>query len=406
MKKLLSVLLAIMVIVSSLLVVVTMASATEVTLYGDANNDGAINMKDVLIMRKYIADMPTEINLELADANGDGTVNMKDVLMLRKYLANLIDEIPGKGQTEPTATGSNEVVTDKTVTAALIDANGDLVLVLDDGSTVNVGAVDSFLQKGEKGDKGDKGEKGEKGETGETGAQGPRGEKGDTGETGAQGPRGEKGETGATGAQGVGIASVEKTATNGNVDTYTITLTDGVTYTFTVTNAKENSIGKTVESEGLVYVMLDDGTYGVKAAADFSATSLTIQESYNDIPVTRILEDGFRGKTMLTSVVIPASVKRIEPFAFYESGLTCATIENAENWTTSGGGFTVSYSVYVLSSNRLSAVTTSYAGGSESSVAEKLSKAYSVPFLQINAGGEWTTYETEKYWYAEEWIQL
>ena len=52
------------------------------------------------------------------------------------------------------------------------------------------------------------------------------------------------GETGATGADGVGIAKIEKTATNGNVDTYTITLTNGKTYTFTVTNGKDGAAGK------------------------------------------------------------------------------------------------------------------------------------------------------------------
>jgi len=56
------------------------------------------------------------------------------------------------------------------------------------------------------------------------------------------------GETGATGADGVGVAKVEKTATNGNVDTYTITLTNGKTYTFTVTNGKDGANGKDGEN--------------------------------------------------------------------------------------------------------------------------------------------------------------
>lgn len=68
-------------------------SATVETLYGDANGDNAINMKDVLLMRKYLADMTDEIDLEASDVNADGTVNMKDVLMLRKYLADMIDKL-------------------------------------------------------------------------------------------------------------------------------------------------------------------------------------------------------------------------------------------------------------------------------------------------------------------------
>ena len=45
-----------------------------------------------------------------------------------------------------------------------------------------------------------------------------------------------QGTDGATGAQGVGISSIAKTGTSGNVDTYTITLTNGSKSTFTVTN--------------------------------------------------------------------------------------------------------------------------------------------------------------------------
>ena len=62
-------------------------------MLGDANNDGAVNMKDVLLMRKYLADNADAMNMANADCNGDGDVNMKDVLMLRKYLANIIDTL-------------------------------------------------------------------------------------------------------------------------------------------------------------------------------------------------------------------------------------------------------------------------------------------------------------------------
>ncbi len=62
-------------------------------IYGDANGDGAVNMKDVLALRKYLADMTDDIHLEASDVNVDGPVNMKDVLMLRKFLANIIDKL-------------------------------------------------------------------------------------------------------------------------------------------------------------------------------------------------------------------------------------------------------------------------------------------------------------------------
>lgn len=54
---------------------------------------------------------------------------------------------------------------------------------------------------------------------------------------------GTDGTNGTNGTDGVGIASIEKTGTSGLVDTYTITLTDGNTETFTVTNGKDGTNG-------------------------------------------------------------------------------------------------------------------------------------------------------------------
>ena len=65
------------------------------------------------------------------------------------------------------------------------------------------------------------------------------------------------------GQEGQSIKGITKTGTNGLVDTYTITLTDGTTSTFTVTNGKEiSSIDKTGTS-GLVdtyTITFNDGT--------------------------------------------------------------------------------------------------------------------------------------------------
>ena len=70
-------------------------------LYGDANADSVVNMKDVLTMRKYVASLPVQIDLVAGDTNGDNVVNMKDVLTVRKYIAGLIPYIDG-GNTQPT----------------------------------------------------------------------------------------------------------------------------------------------------------------------------------------------------------------------------------------------------------------------------------------------------------------
>ena len=63
------------------------------------------------------------------------------------------------------------------------------------------------------------------------------------GATGAQGPQGEQGAKGETGATGNGISNIAKTGTSGLIDTYTITMTSGPSYTFTVTNGEKGDKG-------------------------------------------------------------------------------------------------------------------------------------------------------------------
>ena len=60
-------------------------------VYGDADGDGFVTMKDVLLSRKYIANLVGETALSLvsADADGDGFVTMKDVLLARQFIAGL-----------------------------------------------------------------------------------------------------------------------------------------------------------------------------------------------------------------------------------------------------------------------------------------------------------------------------
>ena len=63
------------------------------------------------------------------------------------------------------------------------------------------------------------------------------------GGTGPQGIQGEQGEKGDTGADGRSVTSIEKTSSDGLVDTYTITYSDGTTSTFTVTNGQNGTDG-------------------------------------------------------------------------------------------------------------------------------------------------------------------
>lgn len=60
---------------------------------------------------------------------------------------------------------------------------------------------------------------------------------------------------GTPGPAGVGIQKIEKTGTDGLVDTYTITYTDGSTTTYTVTNGKDGEDGQNATDEQIKSVL-------------------------------------------------------------------------------------------------------------------------------------------------------
>lgn len=86
MKKLLAVVITLII---SLTMIIP-ASAADIKK-GDANGDGKRDMKDVLVLRKYLAHMSTDIEINSVDINADSKIDMKDVLLLRKFLAHMID---------------------------------------------------------------------------------------------------------------------------------------------------------------------------------------------------------------------------------------------------------------------------------------------------------------------------
>ena len=75
----------------------TSASETPTTptpssgLYGDANGDNIISIKDATAIQKHVADIEhiKADRLGLSDVNGDNSVNIKDATAIQKYLAQL-----------------------------------------------------------------------------------------------------------------------------------------------------------------------------------------------------------------------------------------------------------------------------------------------------------------------------
>ena len=67
-------------------------------VYGDVNGDKEVNGRDVLMLRRYMANYDDDTGMSTvevsagADVNGDGLINGRDVLMLRRYMAYYDDD--------------------------------------------------------------------------------------------------------------------------------------------------------------------------------------------------------------------------------------------------------------------------------------------------------------------------
>lgn len=88
-RRVISVLLALTMLVTSMTALTgSLTASAAVATRGDLNGDGVVDMKDVLMLRKFIANLIELSDEAIADVNADGSVDMKDVLLMRKYIAN------------------------------------------------------------------------------------------------------------------------------------------------------------------------------------------------------------------------------------------------------------------------------------------------------------------------------
>lgn len=64
----------------------SLKATDEKLLYGDADNNSDVNIKDSTVIQKYNANLVDTVDEKLSDVNADGEVNVKDAVFIQKYV--------------------------------------------------------------------------------------------------------------------------------------------------------------------------------------------------------------------------------------------------------------------------------------------------------------------------------
>nr|DAF61342.1 MAG TPA: hypothetical protein [Siphoviridae sp. ctENB54] len=106
------------------------------------------------------------------------------------------------------------------------------------------------------------------------------------------GVKGDPGTNGSDGADGIGITSVAKTKTEGLVDTYTITFTDGSTFNYDVTNGKngKDGSGSSTGEENVIESIKVNGvaqTVAEDKSVDITVPIADVDKNYVDTELAK-----------------------------------------------------------------------------------------------------------------------
>lgn len=58
-------------------------------IYGDCNGDGEVSPLDIIVLKKYILGINTDINRDTSDLNQDNSINLLDLLKFKRYILGL-----------------------------------------------------------------------------------------------------------------------------------------------------------------------------------------------------------------------------------------------------------------------------------------------------------------------------
>lgn len=115
---------------------------------------------------------------------------------------------------------------------------------------------------------------------------------GTDGKDGQNGAKGDPGQDGTNGQDGIGISKIEKTKTEGLIDTYVITFSDDSTFEYTVTNGKDgkNGSGSSTGEENVIESIKVNGvaqTVAEDKSVDITVPTVDVDKNYVDTELAK-----------------------------------------------------------------------------------------------------------------------
>lgn len=118
---------------------------------------------------------------------------------------------------------------------------------------------------------------------------GVNGTDGKNGTKGTKGDPGQNGKDGKDGTDGIGILKIEKTKTEGLIDTYVITFSDDSTFEYTVTNGKDGT-GSSTGEENVIESIKVNGvaqTVAEDKSVDITVPTVDVDKNYVDTELAK-----------------------------------------------------------------------------------------------------------------------
>lgn len=112
---------------------------------------------------------------------------------------------------------------------------------------------------------------------------------GTDGKNGTKGTKGDPGQNGQDGTDGIGILKIEKTKTEGLIDTYVITFSDDSTFEYTVTNGKDGT-GSSTGEENVIESIKVNGvaqTVAEDKSVDITVPTVDVDKNYVDTELAK-----------------------------------------------------------------------------------------------------------------------